>query len=139
MGRNKAIIFILSGAFIFGFAARRAPQASVNASFAPQSASPVHFTAGGNAAEIPAKFVGNLVFLPVRVNDGKPSLFELDSTAQASSIDSGRAAEVSLSADNSAPGTNGATAQAIRNVLIALPGVDVLPSELIEADLHKHS
>jgi len=125
MGSNKAIIIILSGALIFGFAARRAPHASVTAASAPQSVSPVHFTAGGNAAEIPAKFVGNLVFLPVRVNDGKPSLFELDSTAQASSIDPGRAAEVSLSADNSAPGADGASGQTVRNVLIALPGVDV--------------
>jgi hypothetical protein len=115
MGRNKSLPLVISLALIFGFAARRVPRV-------PQSVSLARFAAGGNAAEIPAKFVDNLVFLPVHVNDGKPSLFELDSTAQVSSIDPGRAAEVSLRAETPAAGASG---QIVHNPVIALPGVDV--------------
>lgn len=119
MGRNKMFVTIFAGALFFGFAARRAPIAFANASPSPQSVPSVHFAAGGNAAEIPATFVENLVFLPVHVNDGKPSLFEIDSTALVSSIDPGRAAEISLQAEISATG------RIIRNPLLSLPGVDV--------------
>ncbi len=76
---------------------------------AQQSSAPVRFAFGGNAAEIPAEFLENLVFLPVRINDTQPSLFELDSTAAASSIDPARAAELGLGA--------------LRNPVLNLPGV----------------
>ena len=119
MDRNKTIGTILLCALTFGLVTRRAPMVLAEASLAPQSEASVHFTAGGNAAEIPATFIENLVFLPVHVNDGKPSLFELDTTAQVSSIDPGRAAEISLHPEASATG------QIVRNPLLALPGVDV--------------
>jgi PDZ domain len=119
MDRNKTIGMILLGALAIGLIARQAPIALAEVSLAPQTASPVHFTAGGNAAEIPATFIENLVFLPVHVNDGKPSLFEIDTTAQVSSIDPARAAEISLHPEASATG------QIVRDPLIALPGVDV--------------
>ena len=61
---------------------------------APPASAQVRFALGGNAAEIPADYLGGLVFLPVRVNQSAPSLFELDSTAPRSSIDPQRAAEV---------------------------------------------
>ncbi|HXW61549.1 MAG TPA: PDZ domain-containing protein [Candidatus Acidoferrales bacterium] len=51
---------------------------------------------GGGAAEIPARFVGGLVFLPVAVDRSQPSLFELDSTAPASTIDPDRRAELGI-------------------------------------------
>ncbi|MGC2420377.1 MAG: PDZ domain-containing protein [Candidatus Acidiferrales bacterium] len=54
------------------------------------------FALGGNAAQVPAEFIGNLVFLPVRVNQTQPSLFELDSSAALSSIDPGRASELGI-------------------------------------------
>jgi hypothetical protein len=54
------------------------------------------FAYGGNAAQIPAQFIGKLVFLPVRVSDAQPSLFELDSTAANSSIAPARASELKL-------------------------------------------
>lgn len=63
----------------------------------PQQAPPAaRFTYGGNAAQVPAELIDNLVFLPVRVNNGQPSLFELDSSAATSSIDPGRATEIGL-------------------------------------------
>lgn len=57
---------------------------------APSGPPPAVFNYGGDAAEVPAEFVGNLVFLPVRINEGRPSGFFLDTTAAASSIDPGR-------------------------------------------------
>lgn len=54
------------------------------------------FENGGNAAEIAADFVDHAVFVPVRINQGAPSLFELDTTARSSSIDPARAAELGL-------------------------------------------
>lgn len=62
----------------------------------PQPAATARFQNGGNAAEIAADFIDHLVFVPVRVNQGQPSLFELDTTARNSSIDSGRAAELQI-------------------------------------------
>jgi len=91
-----------------GLAARPAQQAQQQ----PAPAG-VHFPLGGNAAQVPAQFIGNLVFLPVAVNGGKPSLFELDSSAAASSIDPTRAAEVGLAGDT------------IAKPLLDLNGVDV--------------
>lgn len=67
--------------------------------------------AAGNAAEIPAEFLGNLVFLPVRVNQEQPSLFELDSTALASSISPDRAGALGL--------VN------FRNAVLSLPGAQI--------------
>lgn len=131
MERNKLFLSAICLMLAFAFVARRATDALAvtSASAAQQSSAPVHFTAGGNATEIPAKFLDNLVFLPVHVNDGKPSLFELDSTAQVSSIDPGRAAEVSLTtpapAAPSAQVEAATAAPTIRNPVIALPGVDV--------------
>jgi PDZ domain-containing protein len=77
---------------------------------AQQSSAPVRFAFGGNAAEIPAEFLENLVFLPVRINETQPSLFLLDSMAAASSIDPARAAELGLAG--------------LRNPVLKLPGVE---------------
>jgi PDZ domain-containing protein len=55
------------------------------------------FAYGGDAAEIPAEFVGNLVFLPVRLNQSRSSFFLLDSTAAASSIDPSRLSALGIS------------------------------------------
>jgi len=61
-----------------------------------QPTASVQFRSGGNAAEIPARFVDSLVFLPTAVNRSQPSLFELDSTAPRSTIDPDRRAELGL-------------------------------------------
>lgn len=74
----------------------QAPAASVPATSLPQGPAAVRFAFGGNAAQIPAEFVSNLVMLPVHVNQSQPSLFELDSTAAVSSVDPGRASELGL-------------------------------------------
>ncbi|MDE3169990.1 MAG: aspartyl protease family protein [Acidobacteriota bacterium] len=67
-----------------------------------QAAVIARFQNGGNAVEIAADFIDHLLFVPVRVNQGQPSLFELDTTASASSIDPARAAELGLTRLSSA-------------------------------------
>jgi hypothetical protein len=83
-----------------GLAARSAPQTQSAAP--PQSAPYARFAFGGNAAEIPAEFIDDLVFLPLRVNESQPCLFLFDPTAQSSSIDPGRATELGISPAQSA-------------------------------------
>jgi hypothetical protein len=82
-------------------AAQAAPRAQTNAP-APPPVSNARFEFGGNAAEIAAHFIGNLVFLPVRVNAGQPSLYQLDSTAAVTSVDPDRAAELGLKSNAAA-------------------------------------
>jgi len=105
-------------ALLSGFAASPAPQAQTGSSSEQQAAPRVRFAYGGNAAEIPATFFGNLIFLPTRINNGQPSLFLLDSTAAATSIAPGRVTELGL-------GT-------LKNSGLNLPGVnfrfDALPA-----------
>ena len=76
----------------------------------------VRFSYSGNAAQIPAQFIGNLIFLPVRVNLSQPSLFELDTTAPVSSLDPQRATELGVTS--------------FRAPVLNLTGVDVSLPEL---------
>jgi PDZ domain len=95
--------------------------AAVRASDAPMQrpAALARFHFGGNAAEIPARFVDYLVFLPAGVNQSQPSLFQLDTTAAASTIDSVRAAELGITASQSP--------------VLNMSGVDVSLASLTEA------
>jgi len=83
---RKAALLVLSSALFLDFAATSPQQPGARA----------HFAFGGNAAQISADFFGNLVFLPVRINQTQPCLFVLDSSAAVSSIDPGRARELGL-------------------------------------------
>jgi PDZ domain len=102
MQRRKTTLFIAASALSVGFAARPAPlpQTQGAAPQTPAASSPVpgsvRFAFGGNVAEIPAEFIGGLVLLPLHVNQSQPCLFVLDSTAAATSIDPGRAAELGI-------------------------------------------
>ena len=75
--------------------AQTSAQASAQLSV-QQPGAPARFAFGGNAAEIPAEFLDSLIFLPVDINKTQPSLFELDSTSAASSINPARATELGL-------------------------------------------
>jgi hypothetical protein len=116
MNRDRMVYAIHIIALIFVLAATPAAWAQSGASSADQTAAPVRFAFGGNAAEIPAEFIGNLIFLPVRINNSQPSLFLLDSTAALTSIAPSRAAELGLTK--------------LENLLVSLPGVDVSFSAL---------
>jgi PDZ domain len=92
---------------------------------AQENTAPARFAYGGNVAQNPAAFIGNLIFIPVRIDQAKPLLFELDSSAAATSVDPGYAPTVSNSAD--------AADSAIRNCLLTLPGVQLPMSALAVA------
>ena len=77
----------------------------------PPPLAPARFAFGGNAAEIPAEFLENLIFVPVDVNKSQPSLFVLDSTAASSSISPARAADLGLSG--------------LKDAILNFPGVDI--------------
>jgi len=96
MKRRIAFWSAVTVALCLGMAARRGPSAQTGAAPAQQAVATARFAYGGNAAEIPAEFIGNLVFLPVKVNQSLPSLFELDSTSAVTSVDPGRAAELNI-------------------------------------------
>jgi hypothetical protein len=76
----------------------QSPAAPAQTTEPPPQQQPSHpafrFAYGGNAAQIPAEFVDNLVFFPLRINDSKASMFELDTTAAATSIDPDRLASL---------------------------------------------
>jgi PDZ domain len=129
MKARKAILAVLLIVPLLETPARTALSPQQNASPTSQSAAPFQFALGGNAAEIPAQFVGNRIFLPVRINDGKASLFELDSSASASTIDSARAAALGLDIQ-SPSGAQPGSPKFVRNCVMSLPGVDVPMSSL---------
>lgn len=111
MRRSQVIVgTVLS--LLLAFALRKISSAETEQTArqtAQQSAPPARFAFGGNAAEIPAEFSENLIFLPVDINKSQPSLFELDSTAAASSISRARATELGLAN--------------LQNPVLSLPGV----------------
>ena len=93
---NALFVFIIFGLWVC-LASPSHFALSAQANGTPTQLAPrVQFAFGGNAAEIPAEFDGNMIFLPVRVNQSRPSLFLLDSTADASSIDPDRAKELGV-------------------------------------------
>jgi PDZ domain len=89
------------------------PNSSNSQTTAQQTAAPApaRFAFGGNAAEVPAEFVGNLIFVPVDINKSQPSLFVLDSTAAASSVSPSRAVDLGLSS--------------LKDPILNFPGVDI--------------
>ena len=83
---------------------------------AQENSAPARFAYGGNVVQNPAAFVGNVIFLPVRINQGKPLLFELDSSASVTSVDPTYAPNAAASA-SSAP--------SVPNCVLSLPGVEL--------------
>jgi PDZ domain len=73
--------------------AKPAPQAQTPP--APSKNAP-RFAFGGNAAEVLATFIQNVVHLPVTINESKPSLFVLDTTSSDTSIDPARAKQIDV-------------------------------------------
>jgi hypothetical protein len=102
-------------AVLVGFASHLSSSAhsrmAIQQASAQQTAAPARFAFGGNAAEIPAEFLGNLIFVPVDVNKSQPSLFVLNSAATSSSISPARAADLGLSN--------------LKDAILNLPGVDM--------------
>jgi hypothetical protein len=102
-----AVIFLVSFSFPHSPATAQAP-APQNPTQSAQSDTQFSY-----AAQIPASYVHNLIFLPVQINGGKTSLFELDSTAAQTSVEPGRAQELGLTV------TNGV----VQHAAMSMPGV----------------
>jgi len=80
----------------------KTPPAATTSSSATSPAPPAghpRFDYGGNAAVVPATFIQNVSFFPVRLNDSKASLFALDTSTGITSIDPARAAEIGVAPD----------------------------------------
>ena len=120
---------------------RSSLEAQASGTAVPQAASPAppaHFAFGGNAAQIPADFVRNLIFLPVRVNGSSTFLFALDSSAATSSIDPERAARLDVKLQATGTGADSSPASA-RDVLLELPGLQIPMTSLPELPRQKSS
>src|ERR1700761_231925 len=60
---------------------------SAPAAPAIQDPAAIHYSFGGNAAQIHVTFLGNLIFVPVRLNGGTPGLFLVDTAAEHTTIE----------------------------------------------------
>src|SRR5271155_2537832 len=89
MNRRRAKYLVACCILLCGWAARPTLHAQQNTTPPPPTQDPTaaRFSFGGNASQIPAIFLRDLIFLPVRVNGGKPGLFELDSAAEKCAVD----------------------------------------------------
>lgn len=96
MTRESTIGMAVALALWAGVALGPAYRAQTGAAPVQQPVLSARFNYGGNAAQLPAKFIGNLIFLPVHVDQSQPSLFELNSTAVISSIDPQHATELGI-------------------------------------------
>src|ERR1700719_72642 len=94
----------------FGFHPNLSPNSQTTAQQIAAPA-PARFAFGGNAAEVPAEFVGNLIFVPLDINKSQPSLFILDSTAAASSVSHTRASDLGV--------------RNLKDAILNFPGVDI--------------
>jgi PDZ domain len=79
----------------------------------PQDPNAIRFSYGGDAAQIPATFLGNLIFLPAQLNGSAPGFYLLDSSAQ-------------LTSTEPPAGQTGSTNQALSYAVLRLPNV-VIP------------
>jgi hypothetical protein len=94
----SALCLQLSAGLGAGLAAQNQAKAPATATPPPaaQPANRPRFDYGGNAAAIPATFIQNVAFFPMRLNGSKPSLFAVDTSATVTSIDPSRAAEIGI-------------------------------------------
>ena len=118
MNRRRAKYLISCCIVLCGWAAHPAQTAQQSAKpaapaapVAPRDPTAARFSFQGDAAQIPAVFLHNLIFMPVRVNGGKPVLLELDSAAEKSAIDRKVAGDTA--------------SNALQYAVLALPGVQV--------------
>jgi hypothetical protein len=95
MNRRRAKYLVACCILLCAWAARpvlpqqqnAAPPQAAAPALGPQDVTSPRFSFGGNASQVPAVFLRNLIFLPVRLNGGKAGLFELDSAAEKSAVD----------------------------------------------------
>ena len=124
--RHIQFVFGTALTLLISFSLRLSSAGTQSSQLAVQQQAPTaSFAFGGNAAEIPAEFSENLIFLPVDINKCQPSSFILDSTAAASSISQTRAAELGLSN--------------LQNPVLSLPGVNMPFANIATVDEQNRS
>ena len=96
MKRSTSLGIAVMGFMCAGAAALPGLRAQDGPPATPPPATMIRFSYGGNVAQVPSQFIGNLIFLPVRVNRSQPSLFQVDTTAAFSSLDPRRAADLGV-------------------------------------------
>jgi hypothetical protein len=122
MSRRRAKFLVACCILLCGWAARPAlpaqqsstsapPAAATTPPPGPQDVTSPRFSYGGNASQIPAVFLRDLIFVPVRLNGGKPVLFELDSAAEKCAVDRKVAGDTARTA--------------LQYAVLALPGVQL--------------
>jgi hypothetical protein len=121
MNRRRAKFLVACCVVLCGWAVRpalpaqqsttQAPPAAAAPAPGPQDVTSPRFSYGGNASQIPAVFLRNLIFVPVRLNGGKPALFELDSAAEKCAVDRKLAGDT--------------PSNALQYAVLALPGVQL--------------
>jgi hypothetical protein len=130
---NRRVAIFLIGVALLAFRGLSRP--AMRAQTAPLAAQPsscsARFALGGNAAEIPAEFVDDLIFVPARVNQSQPSLFALDTSAAVSAIDAGRAVELGIMSGS--PAARAESIGPIQDSVLNLPGFGVTLNSLVTA------
>jgi PDZ domain len=117
MSRHYAIFLTFICTLTLSFSFEPALRGQSPEAVAQENTAPARFAYSGSAAQVPATFIANLLFLPIRIDLGKPSLFELDSRAAATSVDPSVVSDPALPIDASK--TN------IQNCILNLPGVEL--------------
>src|SRR5690348_2401068 len=88
-----------------------------------------HFAAGRNAAEFPFELNANKPYVPVRVNDGRPGWFILDTGSVSVAIDSELAQTLELTLgetfESTGAGEGSLSGATGAGVALALPGLDL--------------
>jgi PDZ domain len=122
MNRPYTIFLALISAWALGVSLEPTLRGQGPAAPPQENTAPARFAYSGSAAQAPATFIANLLFLPVRINLSKPSLFELDSTATATSVDPSRVTDLVIPID--------ASQKNIQNCVLNLPDVELPMSNL---------
>jgi len=125
MSRRCTIFLIFICTLPLSFSLEPALRGQSPAPAQQENTEPARFSYSGNAAQVPATFISNLIFLPVSINQGKPSLFELDSAASATSVDPSRVLDAAVPADKSS--------STVQNCILNLPGLALPMSSLAVA------
>ncbi len=103
--------FFLTLALPLAFGTARSQSQSAQTP-ALQDPSAIRYSYGGNAVEIPATFLGNVIFLPVQVNGGAPGFFLFDSTAPVTTVEPSAAQSVDANA-------------ALSYAVLKMPGIQI--------------
>jgi hypothetical protein len=106
--KSRVPYFVLAAALPLCIGLAQSQQSQGPTPPALQDPSAIRYSYGGNAAQIPATFLGNTIFVPAQLNGGTPGFFLLDSSAERTTVE---------------PPQGDASGAALTYALLKLPGV----------------